>query len=199
MWDSIKRFETISFKAVSGGYVLQLPNEWLVGPRRHFLVDETQKAEITASLRPYIRWFAEFCVVEWLGWALPLVLVITFAFAISVGDRALLLFPFLYLVFMLVFAWSIVATIGGMRSIRPILATLPLSAERITLFEIIRRRMRGVSVTLLLLIIGWAGVMATTLTAAGLVFSAFVLVYCGLLLILKLVLSLVGNQTAQGR
>lgn len=193
MWDS-KRFEAIAFKAVPGGYVFQLPNEWLIGPSRQFLVNETQKAEISASLLPYVRWFAEFTVIEWLGLTLPAVMGVSFAFAISMGNRSSL---FAYLVFMLVFAWSIAATIAGMRSIRPTLATLPPSPERITVFESIRCRIQFVSVFWLLLMIGLLGSTSTALTGASLLLFAFASIYCGILLVLKIALSFVRNQAPQ--
>jgi predicted neutral ceramidase superfamily lipid hydrolase len=43
--------EELSFKPVTGGYVFQTPNPWLIGPRRHYLVNEAQKTELAAGLR----------------------------------------------------------------------------------------------------------------------------------------------------
>ena len=43
--------EEAAFKAVSGGYVAQLPGPNLLGRSRSYLVNEAQKAEIVAVLR----------------------------------------------------------------------------------------------------------------------------------------------------
>jgi hypothetical protein len=47
--------EEVPFKRVIGGYVFQVNNPWLVGPRRRFFVDEAKKAELAACIRETLR------------------------------------------------------------------------------------------------------------------------------------------------
>lgn len=51
IWSPFARMEELSFKRVPAGWVFQAPNPWLVGPRRHYLVNDAQKAELAACLR----------------------------------------------------------------------------------------------------------------------------------------------------
>jgi hypothetical protein len=50
-WNPFARMEELSFKRTPEGWVFQAPNPWLIGPRRHYLVNDAQKAEIAAQLR----------------------------------------------------------------------------------------------------------------------------------------------------
>jgi len=47
--------EEVGFKRTEGGYVFQTNNRWLFGPRRRFLVNEAQKAEIAGCMRETFR------------------------------------------------------------------------------------------------------------------------------------------------
>jgi hypothetical protein len=47
--------EEVAFKRTEGGYVFQANNRWLIGPRRRFLVNEAQKADIAACMRETLR------------------------------------------------------------------------------------------------------------------------------------------------
>ncbi len=47
--------EEVAFKRTEGGYVFQANNRWLIGPRRRFLVNESQKANIAACMRESLR------------------------------------------------------------------------------------------------------------------------------------------------
>lgn len=51
IWSPFERMEELSFKRVPEGWVFQAPNPRLVGPRRHYLVNDAQKAELAACLR----------------------------------------------------------------------------------------------------------------------------------------------------
>jgi hypothetical protein len=47
--------EDVAFKRTEGGYVFQTNNRFLIGPRRRFLVNEAQKADIAACMRETLR------------------------------------------------------------------------------------------------------------------------------------------------
>jgi hypothetical protein len=47
--------EEVAFKRTEGGYVFQANNRFLIGPRRRFLVNEAQKADIAACMRETLR------------------------------------------------------------------------------------------------------------------------------------------------
>jgi hypothetical protein len=47
--------EEVAFKRIEGGYVFQTNNRWFFGPRRRFLVNEAQKAEIAGCMRETLR------------------------------------------------------------------------------------------------------------------------------------------------
>ena len=50
-WLPFAGMEELSFKRTPEGWVFQAPNWWLIGPRRHYLVNEAQKSKIAAQLR----------------------------------------------------------------------------------------------------------------------------------------------------
>jgi hypothetical protein len=47
--------EEVAFKRTEGGYVFQTNNRFLIGPRRRFLVNDAQKADIAACMRETLR------------------------------------------------------------------------------------------------------------------------------------------------
>jgi hypothetical protein len=47
--------EEVAFKRTEGGYVFQANNRFLIGPRRRFLVNEAQKADIAACMRETLK------------------------------------------------------------------------------------------------------------------------------------------------
>jgi hypothetical protein len=61
--------EDVAFKRIEGGYVFQVNNRWLIGPRRRFLVTEAQKAELAACTRETLRRLKPFVFV--MVFALP--------------------------------------------------------------------------------------------------------------------------------
>jgi hypothetical protein len=65
--------EEVAFKRTEGGYVFQANNRFLIGPRRRFLVNEAQKADIAACLRETLRRIRPFVFVAMV--ALPALIV----------------------------------------------------------------------------------------------------------------------------
>ena len=66
--------EEVAFKRTEGGYVFQTNNRFLIGPRRRFLVNEAQKADIAACMRETLRRIKPFVFL--------MMAIILFAFAI---------------------------------------------------------------------------------------------------------------------
>lgn len=77
--------EEVAFKPVAGGYVFQTSNPWLIGPKRRYLVDEAQKAEIAACIRQTMRRMTPFVLV--MAVLIPLVIVAA-ALWLAVGGRS---------------------------------------------------------------------------------------------------------------
>ena len=55
--------EEVPFKRVSSGYLFQTNNPWFFGPKRRYLVNEAQKAEIAACIRDSLRRIKPFVFV----------------------------------------------------------------------------------------------------------------------------------------
>jgi hypothetical protein len=111
----------MSFKRVPAGYVFGAPNPWLIGPRQYYLLNEQQKSEVAVRLRRMWGYLFVAIVVA-VSVIVPVSLsgidqrpVTAFAIDVLVGLAiGLALNAYLY------------------RSIRPVLAGLAPTAERIT-------------------------------------------------------------------
>jgi hypothetical protein len=55
--------EEVGFRPTAGGYVFQTNNRWFVGPKRSYLVTETQKAEIAACVRETLKSVKRFALI----------------------------------------------------------------------------------------------------------------------------------------
>src|SRR6266700_326967 len=123
-----KRYEETWFKPTAGGYVFQAQNPWLLGPSRHYLVNEAQKAELVACLRRRLR-------VILPGAAIFMLIALgILMFAGSSADAlGLSTWGFVALLaFTLVLLSAIVPHLYLMRLIRPLIARLQRTDERIT-------------------------------------------------------------------
>jgi hypothetical protein len=151
--------ESLAFKRVSQGYVYQVPNPWVFGPGRHYLVNETQKAELLAIItprRPLLRIMViTGAIVAWVA----IVAGSMFAFSGSGRDQptALELLAMATLILVPTYIIFVVALHRQLRRIRPILADAPLSRERVTLNERWRSIGAATSSTKLALIAGLFG------------------------------------------
>jgi hypothetical protein len=47
--------EEIGFKRTADGYIFQTDSRWFIGPKRRYLVTETQKAKIAACIRDTLK------------------------------------------------------------------------------------------------------------------------------------------------
>jgi hypothetical protein len=55
--------EEVPFKRIAGGYVFQTNNPWFIGPKRRYVVNDAQKAEIAACIRETFRRMKPFVFV----------------------------------------------------------------------------------------------------------------------------------------
>ena len=147
-----------SFKSVAGGYVFQSPNPWIFARPRYYLVNEAQKAQIAERLR-------RFRLLNLI--TLP-ILVLFFAFMfLSPATFGRLLQPatqfgigFFVLVMALVMPIIAVPHIYLMRALRPLLAGVPRTNERITVAEQLPKIAAPISGKLLAIgVVGGLGMM----------------------------------------
>jgi hypothetical protein len=142
--------EDAAFKPVPGGYVAQLPATGLIGRSRRYFVNAAQKDEIAATLRRQRR-----SLLVLVLFVVPLGVV----FGLLVGvlhnqDPGLsplwVALGFLLLAVVL-FMTAVLRSIYLMRSLQPMLATLPRTEERITPREQVETIAKRVSGKVLLL------------------------------------------------
>jgi hypothetical protein len=109
-------------QADTEGWIFQAPNWWLIGPRRHSLVNEAQKSKIAAQLRRM-----------WTMVLLAIIALIAIGLPLSkslIGDKhpIAMLGAFVFcgaVAGMMVSAYTI-------RRLRPLIAGLELTTQRIT-------------------------------------------------------------------
>jgi hypothetical protein len=126
----------VVFKPVPGGYVYRPPTPWLFGSRAHHLVTDEQKAALlalySASTRPVVRTIriSSAALTAVLGTALSL-------WARHSGYDVPGLFSLIVMVAMIASIYLASAAGRGVlvQRLRPILATLPPTNERITASE----------------------------------------------------------------
>ncbi len=121
-WLPFDRMEELSFKHASGGWVFQAPNPWLFGPRRHYLVNESEKAELAAGLRRMWRSLL-LAIIILCGVGLPAAMPLGLA-------RHPLLAPVAGAAAGLVVGLVVVR--HSLRRMRPVLAGLEPTAQRIS-------------------------------------------------------------------
>jgi hypothetical protein len=127
--------EEVAFKRIAGGYVFQSNNPWLIGPRRRYFVNETQKAEIAACIRQTLRRIKPFALVS--AVLIPLVLVAGVLWLVLGGGAtpgAIMLYTALLALGLFVPYIALVHAYS-MRRLRPLIAGLPRVNERITISE----------------------------------------------------------------
>jgi hypothetical protein len=120
------------FKPVPDGYVFRAPSPFVFGPARHYLVNEAQKATITAILmppRPMLRSVA--LVVPLTLWLVVFTQVIVrFGFdLVHLTNRDIVVMSGLFIIpfvtILQIFHW------WNQRPLRPVLADLPRTIRRI--------------------------------------------------------------------
>jgi hypothetical protein len=121
--------EELAFKPVAEGYIYRAPNPWLIGRGRHYIVSETQKSEIAIHHRHMMRA---------LFWAI----VVGSGSAGSLSS--LLVHEHGWQVLAISAAVGIVIGMVGNTwlacKIRPIIATLTPTSERISQYDVLKRQ-----------------------------------------------------------
>jgi hypothetical protein len=126
-WFPFRGMEQIAFKRVPEGYVYQAPNPWLFGRGRYYVVNEAQQAELSACHRQMWRHLF-WAIVIGAGVALPFAAprfeehsVVTLGISVLIG---------------LVIGFAVNLHLAG--KVRPLLAGLTPTAERITQSDIFK-------------------------------------------------------------
>jgi hypothetical protein len=136
MSDTPNNLKAATFKPVPGGWVFRAPNPWVFGDAPHYFVNDAQKAQIEALIfprRPIL--FVILLVGGIFGWAIA---VATFLWAFSghenpsASDLAIMI----ALIGIPMLALLPVAGLIQRHRLAPILATAPLTTERISYAEI---------------------------------------------------------------
>jgi hypothetical protein len=123
--------EEAPFKRVEGGYVFQARNPWFFGRSRHYLVNEAQKAAIAACLRDALRKLKPWVIVAMV--VLPLLLCGGVVLLLALGEATFVnTFAFMLAVFVPYTAWTHIYIV---RRLRPLIAGLPRTNQKITLGE----------------------------------------------------------------
>jgi hypothetical protein len=137
--------ESISFKPVPGGFVYRAPRPWLFGPTRHYLISESQKAEISAIMTP--RRPILFQLALWMAFSFMVAAAggIVWAFTGHREPTAVDVVAMVALIVVEVFAGLRALRWRQMRRLRPILADLPLTDQRITDSEVRQALAAGVN------------------------------------------------------
>jgi hypothetical protein len=155
------------FKAAPGGFVFREPYRWVFGPARHFLVSETQKAQIAAVLisrRPILSQ-----VVMWTTLCLMVAVACVLVWAInrhdnpSAGDVAAII----VLTVVQVYAGLLLLRWRQLRRLQPLLAGASLTDERITRGDVERALSAGASALSVkqMVVTGTVSVIASTVCA----------------------------------
>jgi hypothetical protein len=126
----------VVFKPVSGGYVYGAPNAWLLGSREHFLVTEGQKAAILATVTSSTRPVLWITGISWIALSALLATALPF-WAYRSGYYAAGLNGVSAVIAMIlsIYPAFVISRRLLLRRLRPILATLPPTNERITSLE----------------------------------------------------------------
>jgi hypothetical protein len=138
----------VFFKPVDSGYIYRSPNVWLVGSSPHYLVNESQKAEILgtiASIGARLLWIIGVSAVT-LSVVLGTSVFVWADHSHFYGFREVLLW--IALMFSLYAAFLISRQVL-LSKLRPILAGLPTTNERVTISEM-REEIRRAKPTLTL-------------------------------------------------
>jgi hypothetical protein len=132
--------EEAAFKPIPGGYVAQLPSSKLFGRSQRYLVNEAQKAEIAAALRRQRRLMLVLMPIP-----LALALVAGLVCALSQALSPLAICIGIVLLFVFVFFIVSLVNIYVMWPLRPLLAVLQRTDQRISFGEQVSRIAGAVS------------------------------------------------------
>ena len=135
----------VVIKPVSGGYVYGAPNAWLFGSREHFLVTEGQKAAILAIIASSTRSLLWITGISWIALSALLGTALSL-WAYRSGYHAAGLNGVSAMIAMIlsIYPAFVISRQLLLRRLRPVLATLPPTNERITSLEV-RQAMQAIA------------------------------------------------------
>ena len=126
-WFPFDGMEELSFKRVPEGWVYRVPNPWLLGRSRHYLVSEKQKSDIAGHhRRMWLFLLLGVAVIAAVGAPLTLAGFDDQQVVLSLATAALL-----------GLIVGFVANAWLCRTIRPIIADLPPTTQRIAQSEVL--------------------------------------------------------------
>jgi hypothetical protein len=126
----------VYFKPVSGGYVYRAPNTWLFGSAEHFLVTEGQKAEIFATVTSTIRPVLWITGISWITLSVLLGMALSlWAYRAGYYTSGLDGVSAMIAMMLSIYPAFLLSRQLLLHRLRPILATLPPTNERITSLE----------------------------------------------------------------
>jgi len=126
-------FIEAAFKRTDGGWIYKAPSPWLVGPAPHYIVNDAQKAAIARRLR--INKATNVTVIV-------IVLLILGFMAVRMPEFSLALAWFVAALVLIV-----LVGLGRYLAVRPLVAGLPRSSDRITLSDQTRSGAAHMSLT----------------------------------------------------
>lgn len=136
--------EEAAFKPVPGGYVAQLPGPRLLGRSRSYLVNEAQKAEIVAVLRRQrLMMIGLMLALAVVGAGCGLFVGVLHGQGSPVAPLSIAIGTALFIV--VIFVACLLLTIYALLPLRPLLAALPNTEERISVNERVGSVARSVS------------------------------------------------------
>jgi hypothetical protein len=141
--------EEAAFKRIDGGYVFQASNPWFFGRYRRYLVNETQKTAIAGCIRETLRRVKPVVIAAMV--IMPL-LILGGAFLLVALGRTTTI-DIVALMVIVFGPYIALMHIYGVRRLRPLLADLPRTRERITLREGSGNLVAHMSFKLLLLLL----------------------------------------------
>jgi hypothetical protein len=159
--------EEAAFKPVPGGYVAQLPGPRLLGRSCSYLVNEAQKAEIIAVLRRQrLMMIGLMLGLAVVGAGCGLLVGLLHGQGSPVSPLSIAIGTALFLV--AIFVACLLMTIYALQPLRPLLAALPRTEERISVNERVGSVGRSISPKVLAvgIVSGPVVVITNTLTVA---------------------------------
>jgi hypothetical protein len=140
--------EETAFKRVAGGYVFQSRNPWFIGPSRRYLATEAQKTQIARCLRETFQRMKPYVLAT--AVAMPVALGGGIFWLISRGFANAATIVLLTLALFVPYVAAV--HVYSMRRLRPLIAALPRTRERITAREGAGKAAASMSFKLILLV-----------------------------------------------
>lgn len=120
--------EAAFFKRADGGYIYGSPNPWLFGPTVNYVVTEAEKVAIANRIRDTLRAVKPVVLAAMI--VMPIFLIGVITLVVLSGANSLIIYALEFVVFGLYIG---LMHRYSMRRLRPLIANLPRTSERISL------------------------------------------------------------------